>query len=177
MDSGWLLLDEQVASLVAPRWGCRWSVWGVLPSFGEATLDDVLGIHARLSGPIGAVRRALASLSGQFADGPEAPSAEELRDAWRSTAQPALDEITEAARDDDTFSSVGAGICGTTGEMSPGVVIIGPATGRETDLRNRDGGRQAASPGLIAAWRRRGASRGVRAPLFSLMCPTTSARD
>ena len=155
---GWLLLDEPVASLALPSRDGQWVVWGRLPTFPEATVDELLDIRTRLSAPIERLHRAL-SFVFESLTGPGRPAAapvpNELAGAWRETVRPAIESITATVRGDYALRRISAGIPGTIGEAWPDLALIGPAApGHESVARVVGDERTATTAALAAAWRR-----------------------
>jgi len=169
----WLLLDESVASLALRGREPRCACWGRLPTFPEATMDELLDIRSRISAPIDRVRRALSFVSEGFTGPPAVSSPDELRDAWRETMRPAIEALAQTVRDDLALRNVSAGVPGTAGDSWPGLMLIGPAAaGHEPPLFVRGAESEAATATLAAAWQRHGSDHEGRLPPFLFLYRT-----
>ena len=166
----WLLLDEPVASLVTSSWRGPYASWGWLPTFPEATLDELFDIRSRLSEPIERLHRALGFMIENLTDQHSDPAAYEPHDALRETAGSAIEAIATAALEDPALRRISARIPGTAGEPWLSLALIGPAeAGYEPAVRLAGDEPAAATVALAAAWQRHLSDHEVRLLPFFLM--------
>jgi hypothetical protein len=167
-DRGWYLLDEAVASLASSNWQRPAAVWGWLPTFPQATADELLDIRSRLSAPIDQLHRALRFVSESFADQPT-PAGEDLHEAWRQALSPAIEAIAAAVHQDEGLQGIAPGVPGTIGPSRRGLALIGPATDGGAGVERGAGFKPVASAPLAAAWHRRPPNHQVCLPPFLLV--------
>jgi hypothetical protein len=163
----WLLLDESVASLVTSDWGGPLALWGWLPTFPQATLDELLLIRSRLSAPIERLHRALGAILENLSDQHSGPVSNELHEAWRETLQPAIETIATTVRDDYALRSISASVPGAAGESRLGLALVGPATAGHDPAARLAGDKPGATTvALAAALQRHLPDHEVRLPPF-----------
>ena len=167
-DRDWYLLDEAVASLALSSWQRPAAVWGWLPTFPQATADELLDIRSRLSAPIDQLHRALRFVSESFADRPT-PACEDLHESWRQALSPAIEAIAAAVHHDEGLQSIAPGVPGAIGPMRRGLALIGPATDGGAGVERGAGYKPVASTPLAAAWQRRPPNHQVCLPPFLLV--------
>jgi hypothetical protein len=167
----YLAFDEQVASLVDSAIGAGimqptqgpmsrsaqvMSASGLmahLPTFPNATTDEVIDIRAELAEPLTSFRAAMVSASRAFTSKPwDASFADELHDYWVETVAPAVADIESAVRDNRSVLNLAAGIAGAAKEAWPGLVVVGAGmAGHVPALQIAGGVISAASPVLKTA--------------------------
>jgi hypothetical protein len=96
-----------------------------LPTFPDATVDEILDIREELRGPVSKFRAAMVTMSHSFVVDPwEQGFNDELRDAWIETVEPAIVDIDEAVRQNRSLISRADGVTGALNASYPGLMIV-----------------------------------------------------
>lgn len=95
-----------------------------LPTFPDATLDEVLDIRSELSPALSPFRAAMVTLSKEF----EEPAwgdgfDDELHDAWVESVHPAIQAIDESVRSNKSLLTAASNVM--AGALLPGLTILG----------------------------------------------------
>lgn len=184
----YLLLDESVASLTAaaireglfkPAKGpsgraaqamAASGLMGRLPTFPEATVDEVLDIRTELSPSLVNFRGAIVSVARTFsAQAWEEDFEDDLQDAWIETVAPALCEIESAVNENKSLSSAAGRRLSAGIDALPGLWLVGAGMalhGHEALTVAVSGGVAAAVPLLKHAIRTRMANSDVQMKPF-----------
>lgn len=183
---GYLLCDEPIASLmeaaiseglVRPAQGPTSrsaqvlggsGLMARLPTFPDATVDEVLDIRADLADSLTRFRGIMVSSSRAFASKPgDLTFQDELRDIWTEKVQPAISDIETAVRDNRSLLQQAAGVTGTAERACPGLAILATGmAGHLPALSIVGGALTTARPALVAAWHRHVEQREIQARPF-----------
>lgn len=184
----YLIFDEQIASLTeaaireglfspakGPAGRCAQAMaasglMARLPTFPDATVDEVLDIRQELAPCLTQFRGAMVSISKNFPSAAwESDFEDELQDAWVETVHPAIEGIEASVRDNHSLLSLSAGLTGTAKAAWPGLAILAAGLLRHTDVLQALGGTgtlAGAAPILQALRDRRDAHNSIRMQPF-----------
>lgn len=135
---------------------------GRLPTFPDATVDEVLDIRRELAPSLTRFRSAMVTISKSFSSAPwESAFADELQDARTETICPAADAIDASVRDNHSLLSLSAGLTGTAKAAWPGLAILAAGIFRHADVLQALGGAGtlAGAAPVLQALRDRRSSR------------------
>jgi hypothetical protein len=140
----YLIFDEQIADLAragieagiftpAPGPAGRGAqamtasgLMGRLPTFPDATVDEILDIRDELAPALTRFRGEMVTLSKTFTSPAwEEGFADEVHDAWAESVHPAIDAIDESVRENKSLLNAAAGITGTLKTAAPGLAVLG----------------------------------------------------
>jgi hypothetical protein len=139
-----------------------------LPTFPDATVDEVIDIRAELASSLVRFRGAMVSTSRAFSSAPwGADFQDELHDLWIETVRPAVAEIEAAVQDNHSMLRMAAGVAGAVKEALPGLAILGAGmAGHSSTVSEIGGAVTAVSPVLSAAWHRHVDERQIQTRPF-----------
>jgi hypothetical protein len=127
-----------------------------LPTFPQASVDEVIDIRADLDGPLSRFRAAMVSASRGFSIEPwDAAFEDELHDFWIETVSPAVQELGEEVRENSSLLATAAGIAGTAKATVPGLTLIGAGLASRTEALKLAGETAAVAVPLLDALRSR----------------------
>lgn len=170
----YLIIDESVASLTragieaglftpgsgaAGRSAQAMTASGLmarLPTFPEATVDEILDIREELADPLGHFRGAMVSIAKTFSKQPWETDFEDcVHDAWVETVYPALLEIKAAIEERRSLLSMAADVAGAAKSGLPGVGIVAAGMAGHAEAVTVAGGAASAGATLLEALRSR----------------------
>jgi hypothetical protein len=98
---------------------------GRLPTFPDATVDELLDIRKELAPSLTQFRSAMVTISKTFTSSAwESDFEDEVHDAWVESVLPAVEAIDASVRDNKSLLSLAAGIAGATNTSYPGLAIV-----------------------------------------------------
>lgn len=101
------------------------ALMGRLPTFPNATVDEVLDIRKELAPSLTQFRSAMVTIAKSLTSAAwEADFEDEVHDAWVETIAPAVEHIEASVRDNNSLLSLAAGIAGAVNTSYPGLVIV-----------------------------------------------------
>lgn len=182
----YLIFDEPVANLTeaairegvftpakGPAGRCAQAMtaaglMGRLPTFPNATVDEVLDIRKDLSPSLTNFRSAMVTISKTFASSAwEADFEDEVHSAWVETVLPAVEAIDGSVRDNNSLLSLAAGMAGAANTALPGLVIVAAGLHGHTGSAELVGGALSVGTPLLQAIRdRRDAGSSIRMQPF-----------
>jgi hypothetical protein len=182
----YLIFDEQVASLTeaaireglfkparGPAGRCAQAMtatafMGRLPTFPDATVDEVLDIRAELAKPLTQFRSAMVSVSKEFtSEAWETDFDDEIQNAWVESVAPAIDEIEASVHDNRSLLTKAAGVAGVAHTSFPGLVVAAAGIGGHDDPVVLTGAALSAGVPLLQALRdQRREDRDIRMQPF-----------
>lgn len=144
------------------------ALMGRLPTFPNATVDDVLDIRMALAPSLTPFRSAMATISKTFTSAAwESDFADEVHDVWVERVLPAVEAIDASVRDDTSLLSLAAGIAGTTKASYPGLAIVAAGLlGHDSAAAALGGAVYVAGPLLQALRNRKAAVSNIRMQPF-----------
>jgi hypothetical protein len=144
------------------------SFMGRLPTFPDATVDELLDIREELTGPITRFRGAMVTMGRTFtADAWEPDFGDQVHDAWVETVQPAVLDIEEAVRQDKSLRTRAAGLAGGLNTSVPGLMVVGAGIlDHASDTSLAGAGLSIAAPVLQAIRDHRASSAEIRTRPF-----------
>ena len=121
-----------------------------LPTFPNATVDEILDIRNDLSPALLRFRAAMVTVSKDFAgDAWASDFQDEVSAAWVETVLPALAAIEESVRSNHSLLTLAAGLTGTANSALPGLMILaGGVAGHATIAELIGGGLSVTAPVL-----------------------------
>jgi hypothetical protein len=185
----YLLFDEPIASLTeaairegvftpakGPAGRCAQAMtasglMGRLPTFPDATVDEVLDIRKELAAPLTQFRSAMVTISKTFTSAPwESDFEDELHDAWVETVHPALEAVDGTVRDNHSLLTLAAGVAGAVNTALPGLIIVAAGLhGHAQGVEMFGGALSAGAPLLQALRDRRDADSSIRMQPFHFL--------
>lgn len=185
----YLIFDEQVASLThmaveeglfKPATGpagrsaqamAASGFVGRLPTFPNATVDEVLDIRAELADPLTRFRGAIVTVAnGMTSEAWDGGFGDEIHDAWIERIEPAIAEIHEWVRERRSLLAMATGIAGAANTSAPGLAVVAAGVAGHADAVAVLGGMTAASAPVLQALRdRRAAASQLRMQPFYLL--------
>ena len=164
----YLVFDPPIASLTeaaveegifAPRRGpagrsaqamAAAGLMGFLPTFPDASVDEVLDIRDALVDPLSAFRGAMVGVARDIASRPWEPGfGDEVQDAWVGVVQPALMAIQSAVRDDRSLVERASGIAGQINQNWPALGLVGAGLVGHKPVLDAIGGATAVGSSLL----------------------------
>jgi hypothetical protein len=191
----YLMFDEPVANLTeaaireglftparGPAGRCAQAMtasalMGRLPTFPNATVDEVLDIRKDLAPSLTRFRSAMITISKTFTSSAwESDFEDEVHDAWVETVLPAVEAIDGSVRDNNSLLSLAAGVVGAANTALPGLIIV--AAGLAGHAGEVFGGALSAGAPLLQAMRdRRDVGSAIRMqPFYFLYAVKQSLR-
>lgn len=170
----YLIFDEKIASLTraaigvglfkpakGPAGRCAQAMTASglmarLPTFPDATVDEILDIRSELSPALTQFRGAMVTLSKEF----EQPAwdkgfEDEVQDAWVESVHPAVEAIDESVRSNKSLLTVASDATGAMKGSAPGLAILGAGMMGHDSLAAAAGGAVSATGALLQAMRAR----------------------
>jgi hypothetical protein len=152
---------------------------GRLPTFPNATVDEVLDIRREIAPSLTQFRSAMVTISKSFTSAPwESDFEDEVHDAWVDTVYPAVEAIEASVRDNRSLLSFSAGLTGTATVAWAGLAISAAGLLGHTDILQALGGTGAlagTAPVLQALRNRRTARNDIRMQPFYFLYKTGQA--
>ena len=97
-----------------------------LPTFPDATVDEVLDIRSELSESLTPFRSKMVSLSKNMtSEAWEDSFEDEVHDAWVESVAPAVAEIDNAVQENKSLPSLAAGVTDAARAAYPGLAVFG----------------------------------------------------
>jgi hypothetical protein len=129
---------------------------GRLPTFPNATVDEVLDIRTELAPSLTQFRAAMVTISKTFTSAAwEASFEDEVHDAWVESVLPAIETIDASVRDSRSLSALANSVTGAANASYPGLAIVATGLlGHVDPVAALGGGLSAAGP-LLQAFRDR----------------------
>jgi hypothetical protein len=168
----YLILDEQIANLTTaaiaaglfkPAQGpagrsaqamTAAGFMGRLPTFPDATVDEVLDIRSDLASSLKQFRSAMVTLSKDFASASwEAGFEDEVHDAWVESVEPAVEAIDESVRSNNSLVEKAAGVAGGIQSTLPGLAIVGAGVAGHSTPIEMTGAAASVTGSLLQALR------------------------
>jgi hypothetical protein len=116
-----------------------------LPTFPDATVDEILDIRAELMPALVQFRAAMVGLSKDFKQSAwETGFEDQVQDAWVGSVHPAIEEIDESVRANKSLLMLASDLTGGLKGSLPGLAILGSGTA------GHDGRQQAVGAALTA---------------------------
>jgi ElaB/YqjD/DUF883 family membrane-anchored ribosome-binding protein len=191
----YLIFDENVASLTeaaireglfTPASGASGrsaqamtasALMGRLPTFPDATVDEVLDIRTQLVGPLTGFRSAMVTVAKDFtSEAWEKGFEDDVHDAWVQRIAPALQSIEEQIRGNRSLLAMAAGVADTATASYPGLAIVGAGMLDHVGAASAVGGALAAGAPLLQALRdRRVATSQIKMQPFYFLYATDRA--
>ena len=139
-----------------------------LPTFPNATVDEVLDIRTDLAPSLTQFRSAMVTISKTFTSAPwESDFEDALNDAWVETVYPAIEAIDASVRDNKSLLSLAAGAVGAANTSYPGLTIVATGLlGHVGAVAALGGAISGAGPVLQALRDRTAAVRDIRMQPF-----------
>lgn len=182
----YLIFDEQVASLTEaaiheglfkPARGpagrsaqamTAAAFMGRLPTFPEATVDEVLDIRAELAKPLTQFRSAMVGVSKEFtSEAWEMDFDDEIQNAWVESVAPAIGEIEASVHDNRSLLTKAAGVAGVAHTSFPGLAVAAAGIGGHNEPVTLTGAALSAGAPLLQALRdQRRSDRDIRMQPF-----------
>lgn len=155
------------------------ALMGRLPTFPDATVDEVLDIRTELAAPLTQFRSAMVTVSKAFTSKSWTSDFEdEVHDAWVETVHPAVEAIEASIHDNRSLLTRAAGVAGAATTSLPGLGIVAAGLLRHVDAVAAFGGAvSAGAPALQALRDRRGAARGIRMQPFYFLYAVERSLD
>jgi hypothetical protein len=170
----YLIFDERVASLTdaAIREGVfkpakgpagrsvqamtASALMGRLPTFPDATVDEVLDIRTELAAPLTQFRSAMVTIAKGFAsDAWESSFGDEVHDAWVETVHPAVEAIEASVQDNRSLFAMAVGVAGAANTGIPGLGIVAGGMPGHVDALTAFGGLVSVGAPVLQAFRDR----------------------
>jgi hypothetical protein len=139
-----------------------------LPTFPEATVDELLDIREELTDPITRFRSAMVTMGRSFtAEAWEPDFGDQVHDAWIETIQPAVLDIEEAVRQNTSLATRAAGVAGALNTSFPGLMLVSAGVVDHASAPTVTGAALSiAAPVLQAIREHRAADQEIRARPF-----------
>jgi hypothetical protein len=153
------------------------ALMGRLPTFPDATVDEVLDIRTQLANPLTGFRGAMVTVAKDFtSEAWEKGFNDEVHDAWVERVAPALQGIEEAIRGNRSLLAIAAGVADAASASYPGLAIVGAGMLDHVGAASAVGGAFAAGAPLLQALRdRRTAATQIRMQPFYFLYATAEA--
>jgi hypothetical protein len=127
---------------------------GYLPTFPDASVDEVLDIRTELAPALTQFRSTMVTLSKDFnTPAWESGFADEVHDAWVESVHPAVEAIDTSVRDNKSLLGKAAGLMGTLKATAPGLTIAGAGVAGHDPPAAVAGAAVTAAGGLLQALR------------------------
>jgi hypothetical protein len=129
---------------------------GRLPTFPNATVDEVLDIRTELAPSLTQFRAAMVTISKTFTSAAwEADFEDEVHDAWVESVLPAVEAIDASVRDSRSLSALANSVTGAANASYPGLAIVATGLLGHVDAVAAVGGGLSAAGPLLQAFRDR----------------------
>jgi hypothetical protein len=129
---------------------------GRLPTFPNATVDEILDIRTELAPSLTQFRAAMVMISKTFTSAAwEADFEEEVHDAWVESVLPAVEAIDASVRDSRSLSALASSVTGAANASYPGLAIVATGLLGRVDVVAAVGGGLSAAGPLLQAFRDR----------------------
>jgi hypothetical protein len=130
------------------------ALMGRLPTFPNATVDEVLDIRTDLAPSLTQFRSAMVTTSKTFTSKPwEADFEDALNDAWVETVHPALEAIDASVRDNKSLLALAAGVVGAANTSYPGLTIVASGLLGHVGSATALGGAFSLAAPMLQTWR------------------------
>ena len=135
------------------------ALMGRLPTFPDATVDEVLDIRADLSSSLTQFRSAMVTISKTSTTAPwESDFEDALNDAWVESVHPAIEAIDEAVRSNKSLLALAAGASEAAKTSYSGLTIVAAGLLGHVGAVAALGGGIAGASSLLQALRERRAT-------------------
>jgi hypothetical protein len=182
----YLIFDEQIANLTRAAIGAGLfkpaqgpagrsaqamtaaGFMGRLPTFPDATVDEVLDIRSDLAPSLKQFRSAMVTLSKDFTSASwEAGFEDEVHDAWVESVGPAVEAIDESVRSDKSLVEKATGVTGGVQSTLPGLAIVGAGVAGHSTPLAMTGATASVTGSLLQALREhKNSARNIRMQPF-----------
>jgi hypothetical protein len=144
------------------------ALMGRLPTFPNATVDEVLDIRTELASSLTQFRAAMVTISKSFTSAAcEADFEDEVHDAWIESVLPAVEAIDASVEDNRSLLTLANGITGATNASYPGLAIVAAGLfGHVGAIAGIGAGLSGTAPVLQALRDRRTADNDIRMQPF-----------
>jgi len=144
------------------------ALMGRLPTFPNATVDEVIDIRTELAPSLTQFRSAMVTIAKTFTSAPwESDFEDEVHDAWVGTVLPALEVVDSSVQNNKSLLSLAAGMAGAANTAWPGLLIIAAGLGGHAGGVEMFGGMTSAAVPLLQTLRnRRDTSTAIRMQPF-----------
>lgn len=141
---------------------------GRLPTFPNATVDEVIDIRSELAPSLIQFRSAMVTIAKTFTSSAwETDFEDEVHDAWVETVLPAVQAIDSSIQDNSSLLSLASGVIGAANASYPGLAIVAAGLlGHAGALALAGGAVSGAAPLLQALRDRQTAARDIRMQPF-----------
>jgi hypothetical protein len=120
-----------------------------LPTFPEATVDEILDIRAELAPVLARFRAAMVGLSKDFKQPSwETGFEDQVHDAWVGSVHPAIEEIGESVQANKSLLTLASDLTGGVKGALPGLAILGAGTAGH-DNRQQVVGAALTATGIV----------------------------
>ena len=118
-------IHPQLSPRVDRKTGSGPSFMARLPTFPDATVDELLDIREELRDPVAKFRSAMVTMAHSFTTEAWEPDFnDQLHDAWIETVQPAILDIEQAVQQNKSLTTRAAGVTGALNSSYPGLAIV-----------------------------------------------------
>jgi hypothetical protein len=144
------------------------ALMGRLPTFPNATMDEVIDIRGELAPSLTQFRSAMVTIAKTFTSAPwESDFEDEVQDAWVETVLPAMEAVDGSVRDNRSLLTLAAGMAGAANTALPGLVIVAAGLhGHAGGVEVFGGATSVAAPLLQALSDRRDGKTAIRMQPF-----------
>jgi hypothetical protein len=144
------------------------ALMGRLPTFPNATVDEVLDIRTELASSLTQFRAAMVTISKSFTSAAwEVDFEDEVHDAWIESVLPAVEAIDASVKDNRSLLTLANGITGATNASYPGLAIVAAGLlGHAGAVAGIGAGLSGTAPLLQALRDRRTANNDIRMQPF-----------
>jgi len=144
------------------------ALMGRLPTFPNATVDEVLDIRTELAKSLIQFRAAMVTISKSFTSAAwESDFEDEVQDAWVESVLPAVEAIDNSVRENRSLLALASGIAGAANTSYPGLAIVAAGLlGHVGAVAALGGGLSGAAPMLQVLRDRRTAAKEIRMQPF-----------
>ena len=144
------------------------ALMGRLPTFPNATVDEVIDIRSELAPALTQFRSAMVTISNAFTSAAwEKDFEDEVHDAWVESVLPAVEAIDASVKDNTSLLSLATGIVGAGNTSYPGLAIVGAGLVGHVGAAAVAGGVLSGAAPLMQAIRdRKSAKQGIRMQPF-----------
>ena len=123
---------------------------GYLPTFPEATVDEILDIREALAVPLTQFRGVMVSVANSIGSRPwERGFDDEIQDVWVGQVEPALMAIQSAVRDDRSMLERANGVAGQVSQNWPALGLVGAGLAGHKPALDAVGGAVAVGASLL----------------------------
>jgi hypothetical protein len=144
------------------------ALMGRLPTFPNATVDEVLDIRKELAPSLTQFRSVMVTISKTFTSAAwESDFEDEVHDAWVESVHPAIETIDASVRDNQSLFSLAAGVVGAGNTSYPGLSIVAAGLLGHVGAAAVIGGALSGGAPLLQALRdRKAAANDIRMQPF-----------